>query len=79
LAVPARLSLGALAEAPVWGRRKWYESDLAQRRTQNIDTANIESELEACKSALRLQTVIEEINKFIDHMRRTTDALLGSN
>ena len=65
-----------------------YKSELALVKAQNIDITNFESELEAFKSAFaknydlasrRFQTAIEEIDKSIDHLQKTKEALLGTD
>ncbi len=57
-------------------------------RAQNIDITNFENELETFKSAFsknydlasrRFQTAIEEIDKSIDHLQKTKEALLGTD
>lgn len=64
-----------------------YKSELAIIRAQNIDITNFENELEAFKSGFdrnydlasrKFKTAIEEIDKTIDHLQKTKDALLGS-
>jgi hypothetical protein len=64
-----------------------YRSELALVRAQNIDITNFENELETFKSAFarnydlasrKFKTAIEEIDKTIDHLQKTKDALLGS-
>lgn len=64
-----------------------YKSELAIVRAQNIDITNFESELETFKSGFgrnydlasrKFKTAIEEIDKTIDHLQKTKDALLGS-
>ena len=54
----------------------------------NIDITNFENELETFKSAFsknydlasrRFQTAIEEIDKSIDHLQKTKEALLGTD
>ena len=56
-------------------------------KAQNIDITNFENELEAFKTGFALnyelastkfKTAIEEIDKTIDHLQKTKDALLGS-
>ena len=56
-------------------------------KEQNIDITNFEHELEAFKSGFarnyelaskKFKTAIEEIDKTIDHLQKTKDALLGS-
>ncbi len=65
-----------------------YKSELALVKAQNIDITNFESELETFKTAFgknydlasrHFQTAIEEIDKSIDHLQKTKDALLGTN
>lgn len=62
--------------------------ELAQVRAQNIDITNFETELEGFKDAFgknydlasrRFQTAIDEIDKSIDHLQKTKDALLGAD
>lgn len=57
-------------------------------RSQNIDITNFESDLEAFKAAFgknydlasrKFQTAIDEIDKSIDHLQKTKDALLGTD
>jgi hypothetical protein len=64
-----------------------YKSELAHVKAQNIDVTNFEDELEAFKSgfarnydlaARRFQTVVDEIDKSIDHLQKTKEALLGT-
>lgn len=65
-----------------------YKAELALVRAQNIDITNFENELEGFKSAFaknydlasrRFQTAIDEIDKSIDHLQKTKDALLGAD
>jgi hypothetical protein len=65
-----------------------YKSELALVRAQNIDITDFENELEAFKTAFaknydlasrRFQTAIEEIDKSIDHLQKTKEALLGTD
>jgi hypothetical protein len=65
-----------------------YKSELALVRAQNIDITNFEGELETFKTAFaknydlasrHFLTAIEEIDKSIDHLQKTKDALLGTN
>lgn len=65
-----------------------YKSELALVKAQNIDITNFESELEGFKAAFaknydlasrRFQTAIDEIDKSIDHLQKTKDALLGAD
>jgi hypothetical protein len=64
-----------------------YKAELALVKEQNIDITNFENELEAFKSGFarnyelaskKFKTAIEEIDKTIDHLQKTKDALLGS-
>ena len=63
-----------------------YKSELAFVKAQNIDITNFEEELETFKerfgknydlASRRFQTAIEEIDKSIDHLQKTKEALLG--
>jgi hypothetical protein len=65
-----------------------YKSELALVKAQNIDITNFENELDTFKAAFaknydlasrRFQTAIEEIDKSIDHLQKTKDALLGTD
>jgi hypothetical protein len=65
-----------------------YKTELALVKAQNIDITNFEHELESFKSAFaknydlasrRFQTAIDEIDKSIDHLQKTKDALLGTD
>lgn len=65
-----------------------YKNELALMRSQNIDITNFESDLEAFKAAFgknydlasrKFQTAIDEIDKSIDHLQKTKDALLGTD
>jgi hypothetical protein len=65
-----------------------YKSELALMRAQNIDITNFEAELETFKTgfaknydlaARRFQTAIDEIDKSIDHLQKTKEALLGTD
>ena len=65
-----------------------YKSELALVKAQNIDITNFETELETFKSAFarnydlasgRFQKAIAEIDKSIDHLQKTKDALLGTD
>ena len=65
-----------------------YKSELALVRAQNIDITNFESELETFKTAFaknydlasrRFQAAIDEIDKSIDHLQKTKEALLGTD
>jgi hypothetical protein len=64
-----------------------YKTELALVKAQNIDITNFESELEEFKTGFarnyelaskKFKTAIEEIDKTIDHLQKTKDALLGS-
>jgi hypothetical protein len=65
-----------------------YKSELALVKAQNIDITNFESQLETFKSAFsknydlasrRFQAAIDEIDKSIDHLQKTKEALLGAD
>ena len=65
-----------------------YKAELALIKAQNIDVTNFESDLESFKTAFsrnydlasrRFQTAIDEIDKSIDHLQKTKDALLGAD
>lgn len=65
-----------------------YKAELALVKSQNIDITNFENQLEGFKEAFgknydlasrRFQTAIEEIDKSIDHLQKTKDALLGAD
>lgn len=65
-----------------------YKSELALVKAQNIDITNFENQLEAFKTAFgknydlasrRFQTAIDEIDKSIDHLQKTKEALLGAD
>ncbi len=65
-----------------------YKTELALVRAQNIDITNFENELETFKAAFgknyelasrRFQTAIDEIDKSIDHLQKTKEALLGTD
>lgn len=64
-----------------------YKQELALVRSQSVDVTEFESQLESFKSAFgknydlasrRFQTAIDEIDKSIDHLQKTKEALLGS-
>jgi len=64
-----------------------YKTELALMKEQNIDIANFEEGLNIFKDAFgknyelaskRFQTAIEEIDKSIDHLQKTKEALLGT-
>ena len=63
------------------------KKELARMKEQNIDVSNFEEELETFKTAFgknyrlaadKFATAITEIDKTIDHLQKTKDALLGS-
>ena len=65
-----------------------YKAELALVKAQSIDVTNFETELESFKSAFaknydlaskRFQTAIDEIDKSIDHLQKTKEALLGTD
>lgn len=65
-----------------------YKTELALVKAQNVDITNFEGELEAFKTAFgknyelasrRFQTAIDEIDKSIDHLQKTREALLGTD
>ncbi|MGC9562018.1 DUF2130 domain-containing protein [Brachymonas sp. M4Q-1] len=65
-----------------------YKTELALVKSQNIDITNFENQLESFKSAFgknydlasrRFQTAIDEIDKSIDHLQKTKEALQGAD
>lgn len=65
-----------------------YKNELALVKAQNIDITNFESDLEAFKTAFgnnfrlareKFTKAIEEIDKSIDHLQKTKEALLGTD
>ncbi len=65
-----------------------YKSELALVKAQNTDVTEFETKLETFKTAFaknydlasrRFQTAIDEIDKSIDHLQKTKDALLGTD
>ena len=65
-----------------------YKTELALVKAQNIDVTNFETSLENFKTAFaknydlastRFQAAINEIDKSIDHLQKTKDALLGTD
>jgi hypothetical protein len=65
-----------------------YKSELALVKAQNIDITNFETELETFKTGFaknydlasrRFQMAIEEIDKSIEHLQKTREALLGTD
>ena len=89
------VKLGRYSEFPhrelfVWGKLNslQYKSELALVKSQNVDITTFENELEDFKSGFarnfdlasrRFQTTIDEIDKSIDHLQKTKEALLGTN
>lgn len=64
-----------------------YKKELALVKEQNTDITNFENELDAFKTGFarnyelaskKFKTAIQEIDKTIDHLQKTKDALLGS-
>ena len=64
------------------------KAELALVKAQNIDVTNFENDLETFKTAFarnydlasrRFQTAIDEIDKSIDHLQKTKDALMGAD
>ncbi len=64
-----------------------YKTELALVKEQNIDITNFENELVEFKTGFarnyelaskKFKTAIEEIDKTIDHLQKTKDALVGS-
>ncbi|MDB4450643.1 DUF2130 domain-containing protein [bacterium] len=65
-----------------------YKSELAMVKAQNIDITTFEGDLDTFKTAFgknydlasrRFQTAIDEIDKSINHLQKTKDALLGAD
>ena len=65
-----------------------YKTELASIKEQNIDITNFENSLELFKDSFsknyslaskRFDSAISEIDKSINHLQRTKDALLGAN
>jgi len=65
-----------------------YKSELALVKAQSIDVTNFEEELDSFKTGFaknydlasrKFQTAIEEIDKSIDHLQKTKEALLGTD
>lgn len=65
-----------------------YKSELALVKAQNVDITNFETELDIFKAAFarnydlaagHFQKAIAEIDKSIDHLQKTKDALLGTD
>ena len=64
-----------------------YKNELAIVKSENIDITNFESELDAFRTGFarnyelaskKFKTAIDEIDKTINHLQKTKDALLGS-
>lgn len=64
-----------------------YKTELALVKAQNVDITNFENDLEKFKSGFarnydlasrKFQTAIDEIDKSINHLQKTKDALLGT-
>ncbi len=64
-----------------------YKSELALVKAQNIDISNFENELVTFQTAFarnydlasrHFQTAVDEIDKSIDHLQKTKEALLGT-
>ncbi|NYI42637.1 DUF2130 domain-containing protein [Demequina lutea] len=64
-----------------------YKTELALVRAQSVDVTDFENELDSFKAAFgknydlasrRFQLAIDEIDKSIDHLQKTKEALLGS-
>ena len=64
-----------------------YKTELAEVRNQNIDITNFENSMEDFKTKFarnydlasrKFQTAIDDIDKTIDHLQKTKEALLGS-
>jgi hypothetical protein len=65
-----------------------YKTELALVKAQTVDVTNFENDLETFKTAFgknfdlatrKFQTAIDEIDKSIDHLQKTKDALLGTD
>ena len=65
-----------------------FKTELALVKAQNVDITNFEAGLETFKTTFarnfdlaskRFQTAIEEIDKSIDHLQKTKEALLGTD
>ena len=64
-----------------------YKTELAVVKAQNVDITNFEDELDAFRTGFarnyelaskKFKVAIQEIDKTIDHLQKTKDALLGS-
>ncbi|MDA0967520.1 MAG: DUF2130 domain-containing protein [Proteobacteria bacterium] len=65
-----------------------YKTELAHVKSQNIDITNFENDLDQFKTAFaknydlaskKFQTAIDEIDKSINHLQKTKEALLGTD
>ncbi len=65
-----------------------YKTELALVKAENIDVTNFENDLDNFKTAFgknydiasrKFKTAIDEIDKSIDHLQKTKDALLGTD
>jgi hypothetical protein len=65
-----------------------YKTELALVKAQNVDITSFENDLDQFKTAFaknfdlasrKFQTAIDEIDKSIDHLQKTKDALLGTD
>jgi len=65
-----------------------YKTELALVKAQTVDITNFEDDLNNFKKAFgknydiasrKFQTAIDEIDKSIDHLQKTKDALLGTD
>ncbi len=65
-----------------------YKAELALVKAQHVDITNFENDLDKFKTAFaknydlasrKFQTAITEIDKSIDHLQKTKDALLGTD
>lgn len=65
-----------------------YKTELALVKAQNVDITSFENDLDNFKTAFaknydlasrKFQTAIDEIDKSIDHLQKTKDALLGTD
>tara|TARA_R110002072_G_scaffold111678_1_gene239914 strand:- start:11 stop:1351 length:1341 start_codon:yes stop_codon:yes gene_type:complete len=65
-----------------------YKTELALVKSQSIDITDFENDLDQFKTAFaknydiasrKFQTAIDEIDKSIDHLQKTKDALLGTD
>ena len=65
-----------------------YKTELALVKAQNVDITNFENDLDTFKTAFaknydlasrKFQTAIDEIDKSIDHLQKTKDALLSTD